>query len=77
LPVEADQVHRAFDAIKLQAITAPGDALEDGVTAFGGYIESDSVFGLAKAQVGALELAALIGDAQPVVFIQRKYAGPG
>src|SRR5205807_2257141 len=76
LAVEPDRLHRALDAMELQAITAPGDALEGAVTAFGGHIEPDSRFGLVEAQVSALELAALIGDAQPVVFIQRKCTGP-
>src|SRR5436190_3861084 len=76
LAIELDALHRALDAVELQVIAAPGDALECAVTALGGYVEPDSLFGLAKAQVGALEFAALIGDAQAVVLIQRKCAGP-
>jgi len=56
---------------KLQAITAPGHALESAVTAFPGVTSKpDALAGLAEAQVGTLELAALVGDAQPVVFVQ-------
>src|SRR6516225_10711189 len=76
LAVEPDRIHRALDAMELQAITAPGEALEGAITAFGGHIEPDSRFRLAEAQVGALELAALVGDAQPVILIQRKCAAP-
>src|SRR5262245_49906841 len=39
--VEPDRLHRALDAMELEAIAAPCDALECAVTAFGGYIEPD------------------------------------
>src|SRR6478736_7762248 len=77
LAVETDDVHRTLDAMELEAITAPGDALEGAVTAFGAHHEPGPRAGLAEAEMGALELAALIRNAEPVVFIQRKFAGPG
>src|SRR5262249_35665543 len=76
LTVEPHQIHRALDAMEVQAIATPGDALERAVAAFRSHIEPDYLYGLAQAQVGALKLAAAIGNAQPVVLIERKCATP-
>ena len=76
MTVEPDLIHRPLDAMEVQAIAAPGDALEGAVPAFGGHIEPDCLFGLAEAQLGALELAAPIGDAEPVVLVERRCADP-
>src|SRR3954447_20008077 len=77
LAVETDDVHRTRDAMELEAITAPGDTPEGAVTAFGAHLEPGPRAGLSEAEMGALELAALIRNAEPVVFIQRKFAVPG